>query len=120
MDSRKTLMRSSAPVKFTRQEWEILLILAAMQFANVLDFVLLVPLADVIKRQFEITSNQFSHLVAAYGIAAAIAALIASLFIDRFDRKHALLGLLTGFALSTGACALSYNYQPCSLRASSP
>jgi DHA1 family inner membrane transport protein len=88
-----------------------LLVLAAVQFTHILDFMIMMPLGSQLMRVFEISPAQFSRLVASYGLAAAITGFIGGFVLDRFDRRHALLALYSGFALSTLACALAPNYE---------
>lgn len=88
-------------------ERTILFTLAAVQFTHVLDFMIMMPLGDTLMRVFAISPGQFSHLVAAYGAAAAVAGLAGGFFLDRVSRKSALLWLYAGFALATLACALA-------------
>ncbi len=90
-----------------RSERTILLTLAAVQFTHILDYMIMMPLGAGLMREFELSPAQFSHLVAAYGGAAAIAGIIGGFFLDRVDRKHALLWLYSGFGLATLACALA-------------
>jgi DHA1 family inner membrane transport protein len=91
-------------------ERSLLLTLAAVQFFNVLDFMVMMPLGARIMSAFAISPQQFSWLVAAYGIAAALAGFAGAFVLDRFDRKNALLTLFTGFIAATLACALSTEY----------
>ena len=92
------------------KERAILLMLTAVQFTHILDYMIIMPLGSHLMRVFGITPGQFSHLVAAYGIAAALTGFAGGFFLDRFDRKHALLTLYSGFGLATFACALAPNY----------
>ncbi len=88
----------------------ILFTLAAIQFTHIMDFMIMMPLGAGLMRVFAIDPHQFSYLVAAYGLAAAVTGFAGGFFIDRFDRKHALLGLYAGFGLATLACALAPTY----------
>jgi predicted MFS family arabinose efflux permease len=92
------------------KERAILLMLTAVQFTHILDYMIIMPLGSHLMRVFGITPGQFSHLVAAYGIAAALTGFTGGFFLDRFDRKLALLTLYTGFGLATLACALAPTY----------
>src|SRR5262245_31062136 len=47
----------------TRAEWGVLLLLAAVQFTNILDFVIVMPLAPWAKIELGIDSEQFSYAV---------------------------------------------------------
>lgn len=84
--------------------------LAAVQFTHIMDYMILMPLGSNLMRVFDISPAQFSRLVAAYSIAAAITGFVGGFLLDRYDRKRALLSLYTGFGLSTLACALAPTY----------
>ncbi len=95
------------PPIHSASERAVLLTLAAVQFTHILDYMIMMPLGPGLMREFSLSPAQFSHLVAAYGGAAAAAGLAGALFIDRLDRKRALAWLYAGFALATLACALA-------------
>lgn len=88
----------------------LLVTLAAVQFTHTMDYMILMPLGSQLMRMFAIGPAQFSHLVAAYSLAAATTGLIGGFVLDRLDRKRALLTLYAGFGLATLACALAPNY----------
>lgn len=92
-----------------REKW-LLLTLAGIQFTNILDFMIMMPLGPQFIEIFRISDAQFSLLVSSYTFAAGLSGLLASLYIDRFDRKKLLLGLYTFFGLATLACALAPNH----------
>jgi predicted MFS family arabinose efflux permease len=96
--------------KISRTEWGILLVLAAIQFTNILDFVIVMPLAPLVQKKYQITPEQFGYFVAAYGYLSCIGSLLAATFLDRFDRKRALLFLYVGFLLSTLFCGIAPDY----------
>jgi len=85
-----------------------LLLLAAVQFTHILDFMVVMPLGQQFMRELNITPAQFSHLVAAYTISAGVIGLLTAPFMDRFDRRKVLLIAYAGFFLGTLACALSH------------
>ena len=84
-----------------------LLALAAVQFTHILDFMIMMPLGAQLMRVFQITPAQFSHLLASYGLAAAVSGLAGGFVLDRFDRKRALLVLYTCFGIATLACGFA-------------
>ena len=95
------------PARAVTSERGILFTLAAVQFTHIMDFMIMMPLGAGLMRVFNITPTQFSYLVAAYGLSAAITGFAGGFVIDRLDRKKALLWLYAGFGLSTLACALA-------------
>jgi predicted MFS family arabinose efflux permease len=92
------------------KERVLLYVLAAIQFTHILDFMIVMPLGPRLMEIFRITPSQFGLIVSTYTFSAGLFGLIAAWFIDRFDRKRALLWLYAGFALGTLACALAPNY----------
>jgi predicted MFS family arabinose efflux permease len=91
-------------------ERRLILILAGVQFTNIMDFMVLMPLGPQLMRVMHVGPREFSFLVAAYTLSASAASFLTALHIDRFDRKRALLVLYTGFALSNLLCGLATGY----------
>lgn len=91
-------------------ERTVLFTLAAVQFTHVMDFMIMMPLGANLMRVFKISPVQFSYLVAAYGLAAAVTGFLGGFFVDRLDRKKTLLALYTGFGLATLGCAFAPDY----------
>ncbi|HKG93595.1 MAG TPA: MFS transporter [Gemmatimonadaceae bacterium] len=81
--------------------------LVAIQFTNVVDFVIMMPLGPQLMRAFGIGPQAFGLIVSSYTFSAAVSGLFGALVIDRFDRKTALLAIYAGFALATLGCALA-------------
>jgi predicted MFS family arabinose efflux permease len=92
-----------------RELW-LLITLAGIQFTNILDFMIMMPLGPHFTRLFSITDAEFGLLVSAYTLAGGASGLLASTYIDRFGRKRLLLVLYGLFALSTLACGLASTY----------
>lgn len=92
------------------REISTLLVLGAVQFTHILDFMIMMPLGSQLMTAFQITPAQFSRLVACYGIAAAVSGFTGGFLLDKFDRKRALLVLYAGFGLATLACGLAPTY----------
>jgi DHA1 family inner membrane transport protein len=88
----------------------ILLLLAAINFTHILDFMIMMPLGNYLMPYFNISSQQFSMLVAAYTFSAGISGFLVAFFVDKFDRKRVLLVGYTGFLIGTLFCALSPTY----------
>jgi MFS transporter, DHA1 family, inner membrane transport protein len=94
----------------TGRELLVLLVLAAVHFANVMDFMIVMPLGEQYQKDLHITPQEFGWLVAVYGLTSSISGLLAAWFLDRFDRKSTLLALYAGFTVATLLCAASGNY----------
>jgi DHA1 family inner membrane transport protein len=87
----------------------VLLVLAAIQFTHIMDFMVMMPLAPQLMRELDLGAGQFSALVAAYSIAAGIVGLLSAPFVDRFDRRTLLLCVYAGFTVATLFCGLAAN-----------
>ncbi|MCF8276899.1 MAG: MFS transporter [Flavobacteriales bacterium] len=85
-------------------------LLAFIKFTHIMDFMIMMPLGAHLERVWNISPKEFGLLVAAYTFSAGIVGLFGSFFMDRFDRKHALIFLYIGFLLGTFACAFSDSY----------
>jgi predicted MFS family arabinose efflux permease len=92
------------------RERQILYVLLLMSFTNVVDFMIMMPLAPQLTREFHITTAQFGMLVSAYAFAAATSSLLMASIADRFDRKHVLLIVYAGLIVGTLGCALSQSF----------
>jgi predicted MFS family arabinose efflux permease len=91
------------------ERW-LLLVLAAVQFTIVLDFLIIMPLGPQYMRVFAVTSGQFGLIVSAYAISAGISGIAAGFLLDRFDRRVSLLWLYVGFTIGTFLCASAPSY----------
>ena len=88
----------------------LLFALAGVQFSNILDFMLVMPLGPQLMRHFGISPTQFGLLVTAYTLTAAAVGFLSALVIDRFDRRHTLLALFGCFTLTTLVTATAQSY----------
>ena len=95
---------------FDRRELKILLGMVIVNFCLVVDFMIVMPQGPQLMRAFPISAREFSWLVSGYTLGAGLMGAIASLFIDRFDRKKGLLIFFAGFALANLLCALAPSY----------
>jgi predicted MFS family arabinose efflux permease len=98
----------AAPI--TRAEWGLILILCAIQFTHMVDFVIIMPLGKRLMEELDLSAPQFAQIVSAYALAACAASLAASFVMDRFDRKTLLLATYAGFGVSTLLCGLAGDY----------
>lgn len=93
-----------------RNEGLLIFLLAVIQFTHIVDFMIMMPLGKQFMELYDISPQQFSMLVSSYAFAAFVAGLVSALYIDRFDRRHALLILYTGFTIGTLVCAMAPSY----------
>jgi len=88
----------------------LLFLLAAINFTHIMDFVVMAPLSPILRDELSISTKQFGFLLSSYTLSAAFAGIAGAFFIDKFDRKKALVFLYAGFTISNFACAISNDY----------
>lgn len=89
----------------------MLLILAAINFTHILDFMIIMPLGNYLMPYFHVSTQQFSLIVSAYSYAAFATGIIAAFVIDKFDRKKTLIFGYSGFIVGTALCGFAPTYQ---------
>jgi predicted MFS family arabinose efflux permease len=102
---------SSASASFSGYQKRVIGMLAFLQFAVILDFMLMAPLGAVIMPSLSVSPAQFGTVVSAYAFAAGIAGLLTAGFADRFDRKKLLLFFYMGFIAGTGWCGAAQSFE---------
>jgi predicted MFS family arabinose efflux permease len=99
------------PTPFSGYQRLVVGMLAFLQFAVILDFMLMSPLGAVIMPALSITPVQFGMVVSAYAFAAGVSGLLTAGFADRFDRKRLLLFFYVGFILGTLWCGFAQSFE---------
>jgi MFS transporter, DHA1 family, inner membrane transport protein len=94
----------------TKKEISLLILLAAINFTNIMDFMIMMPLQEFLEASFNITPKQFGLLVSAYAFSAFAASMTASFMVDRLDRKHVLLVAFAGLIVGTFGCGIATSY----------
>lgn len=90
--------------------WLLLITMAAIQFAHIVDFMIMMPLGPQLMRKLNIGPDQFSQAVSVYSLAAGIMGFLSLYWTDRFDRKKIQLFVFALFAIGTLFCGLSTDY----------
>jgi predicted MFS family arabinose efflux permease len=90
-----------------RNERLFLFALAGIQFTHILDFMIMMPLGPQLIRLLHIGTNEFGLLLSSYTFTAAVSGLLATTYVDRFDRRKLLLTLYVLFILATLCCGLA-------------
>src|SRR5436190_2277522 len=94
----------------SKKEITLLIILALINFTNIMDFMIMMPLQEFLEKSFDITPKEFGLLVSAYAFSAFAASMTASFLVDRFDRKHTILVAFSGLIIGTLGCGLANSY----------
>jgi predicted MFS family arabinose efflux permease len=102
---------SPASAPFSGYQKVVVGMLAFLQFAVILDFMLMSPLGALIMPSLSVTPAQFGTVVSAYAFAAGISGLLTAGFADRFDRKKLLLFFYTGFIAGTAWCGVANSFE---------
>lgn len=92
-------------------ERALILIIGAVQFVNILDFMMVMPLGPDFAQALSIPTSHLGIVGGAYTFAAALVAIIGAFFLDRFDRRKALFWSLLGLTAGTLGGGLAWNFE---------
>lgn len=92
-------------------EKRIILLLCAVQFLNILDFMMVMPLGPDFAQALGIPNSHLGWIGGSYTAAASVMGLLAAFFLDKFERKLVLQVSLLGLVLSTLACAFAVDFE---------
>ncbi|MFO0549448.1 MAG: MFS transporter [Polyangiaceae bacterium] len=92
-----------------RSERAIVYLIAAVQFVNVLDFMMVNPLGPEFMRDLEVPGSELPTVVGSYTAAASITGVLGSLYLERFDRRSGLVAMLLGLAVGTALGGLAFD-----------
>ena len=106
-------MATGTPEKLelTPRQWAVTLLIAAVQFINILDFVIVMPLGPAFAKALGVSESNLGFVNSSYTAAAAVTGLLGSFFLDRFDRRRALAVALLGLVSGTAACGLASDFR---------
>ncbi|HVP67054.1 MAG TPA: MFS transporter [Anaeromyxobacteraceae bacterium] len=88
-------------------ERTLLWLVAAVQFVNVLDFIMVAPLGPDFAVALGFPVSRLGLVAGSYTLAAAVAGVAGSAFLDRFDRRSGLAVAMAGLVVATAAAGLS-------------
>ncbi len=91
----------------TINERFLVLLLSAVQLINVMEFMMISPLGPDFAAALSIPTPYLGYVTGSYTASSAIAGLLCTAFIDRFDRKTALLTAVSGLIIATLAAGLA-------------
>ena len=95
-------MRASSGVDVA-SERAILFLVGAIQFVNILDFMMVMPLGPDFSASLGIPVSAIGQVGGAYTASAAVSGLIGAFVLDRFDRRTALAVAVLGLVIGTAA-----------------
>ena len=88
-------------------ERTLVFLVGAVQFVNVLDFMMVMPLGPDFAAALQIPLSDMGLIGGSYTAAAGVSGLVGSLFLDRFDRRKALAVAMAGLVVATAMGALA-------------
>ena len=88
-------------------ERTLLLLLAAVQFTHIMDFMVMMPLGPQLMRELDLSAPEFGRIISVFALTAGLVGLAMAPFADRFDRRKLLLICYAGFTIGTLACGLA-------------
>jgi predicted MFS family arabinose efflux permease len=88
-------------------ERRIVFLVGAVQFINILDFMMVSPLGQDFSDALHFPASKIGLVVGAYTAAACVAGLAGAFFLDRFDRRSALAVSMAGLIAGTAAGGLA-------------
>lgn len=97
-------------VSHSRQEKLAIFVIAAVQFVNIVDFMMVMPLGPDFAKALGIRVSHMGVLAGAYTLAASLSGLLGSLFLDRLPRRKALVWSILGLSLGTAVGAFAWDF----------
>ena len=94
---------ATAGPTLARSERFIVALVGAVQFVNILDFMMVMPMGPDFAAALGIPTSKLGLIGGSYTAAAAISGLVGGLFLDRLDRRKALAYAMVGLAVGTVA-----------------
>jgi predicted MFS family arabinose efflux permease len=88
-------------------ERAIVFCVGAVQFVNILDFMIVMPLGPDFATALAIPVSHIGYVGGSYTAAASVSGLAGAFFLDRYDRKKALVVAMIGLVLGTLAGAFA-------------
>jgi predicted MFS family arabinose efflux permease len=82
-------------------ERTLIFLIGAVQFVNILDFMMVLPLGPFFAGPLGIAASRIGVIGGSYTAAAAVSGIACSLFLDRFDRRKALAAAMAGLVAAT-------------------
>jgi predicted MFS family arabinose efflux permease len=89
----------------------IISILFLVQFIDVLDFMIVMPLGPDLAADLGIAESNLGFIASSYTIAAAFSGILSSVIVDQFDRKKVLILTLSGLVMANIFSANAWNIE---------
>jgi len=100
---------SRAPARLRQPTWSGFAVVLAAMIMNITDSTIVNVAAPSIQRDLSMSTSALEWIAAAYTLAIAVGLLTGGRLGDMFGRKRMLMIGLTGFVLSSAACAFAWS-----------
>ncbi|MDP1918289.1 MAG: MFS transporter [Myxococcales bacterium] len=94
----------------TGRQWGIIFVVAALQFVNILDFVIVMPIGPRLAQALDFPSSHLPWMNGSYTATASVMGLLGALFLDRFDRRKAVGVAVLGLVIGTALCGFAESF----------
>lgn len=94
----------------TSRQWGIVFLVAALQFVNILDFVIVMPIGPRLAQALDFPSSHLPWMNGSYTATASLMGLLGALFLDRFDRRKAVGVAVLGLVIGTALCGFAGSF----------
>lgn len=101
---------NQVPLPLPRNEKGIIFVLFCIQFVNILDAMMVMPLGPDLSKAFNLPNHLLGLIGGSYTASACLSSLFCGNLFDRFERKKIMQILLIGLSFSTFLGGLSFNY----------
>ena len=91
-------------------ERTVIFLIGAVQFVNILDFMMVLPLGPFFAGPLGIPASRIGFIGGSYTAAAAVSGIACSFFLDRFDRRKALGTAVAGLVAATALGGFSTGF----------
>lgn len=91
-------------------ERAIVLLVAVVQFVNILDFMMVMPMGPYFAASLGIPLSRLGFIGGSYTAAAMASGLVGSAFLDRFGRRNALVVALLGLSVGTALGGVAHGF----------
>ena len=88
-------------------EWRVVILVTLIQFINIVDFMMVMPLGPDFARDLNIPMSDLGLIGGSYTFAAAASGFFLSRHLDRFDRRRIAIIAMAGLSVSTFAATLA-------------
>ena len=110
MDNLDSLILENKNPEPEHNEYQIVFLVAFIGFLASTDSMLLMPLSNIIMKNYDVSAQVSTWVISVYSIFAGISGFLSASIMDRFDRKRLLIGTFIGFAICTLLCGYANSF----------